>query len=225
MTLEPEQSSFGSPEALAREIFPEIEGTILQLVVDGFERWRVGGFQRYGDYEDHFTVRLVKCMNDVRRERNLALVARFQDVEPSDAMLEGEEDPARAPRIDVTVSWDFLVDDAYFSIECKRLALGDLARRYVVEGIVRFTRAFYGTKARTGAMVGYVISDSPGPIVADVNVRVAQLPELGPAHTLSPSASIGSLTTVFTSSHSRKAPFPAIRLTHLLFDATALPPA
>ena len=108
MTPELQDSAFGSPAPLARELSPEIEKAVLQLVVDGFERWSVGGFKRVGDHEDHYTVRLVACMKEIRRERNMALVPRYQHVEPSDEMLEGHEDPTHAPRIDMVISWDLL---------------------------------------------------------------------------------------------------------------------
>ena len=157
MTPEFQDSALGSPGPLAQEISPEVEKAVLQLVVDGFERWKLEGFERVGDHEDHYTVRLVACMSEIRRERNMALVPRYQYVEPSDEMLDGREDPTHAPRIDMVIAWDFLADDAYFSIECKRLAPDDLARLYVVEGIDRFVRGYYGAKAGAGAMVGYVI--------------------------------------------------------------------
>ncbi len=150
MTTEWQNSALGLTSPLAREIFSEIERAILQLVVDGFQRWQAGGFDRFGDYENVFTIRLYQCMQEVRRERNLPFVPRYQHVEPSEAMLGGIEDPACARQIDMTVSWDFLTDDAYFSIECKRLAPDDLARLYVVEGMNRFVRGYYGAKAQAG---------------------------------------------------------------------------
>ncbi len=171
MTAKLEDSTFGSAAPLSREISPEIEKAILQLVVDGFERWKIGGFKRVGDHEDHYTVCLFACMKDIRRERNMALVPRYQHVEPSDEMLEGHENPAHAPHIDMVISWDFLTDDAYLSIECKRLAPDDLARLYVVEGIDRFVRGYYGAKAQTGAMVGYVISGTPKAVFERVNAQ------------------------------------------------------
>ena len=143
MTPESRNFAFGSPVPLAREVFGEIERTALQLVVDGFERWRIGGFERYGDHEDHYTVRLVACMKEVRRERNMAMMPRYQQVEPSDAMLIGCEDPTHSRRIDMVISWSLFNDDAYLSVECKRLAPDDLARRYVVEGIDRFVQGHY----------------------------------------------------------------------------------
>ena len=224
MTTELQDSAFGSPAPLAREISPEIEKAVLQLVVDGFERWSVGGFKRVGDHEDHYTVRLVACMKEIQRERNMALVPRYQHVEPSDEMSEGREDPAHAPRIDMVISWDPLTGDAYLSIECKRLAPDDLARLYVVEGIDRFVRAYYGAKAQAGAMVGYVISGTPNTVLKRVNAQVERASTMGPGQTLMPADSIGWLSTVFASNHPRPSPYQTVRLTHLFFDMNGIGP-
>ena len=224
MTPEFEDFAFGSAAPLASELSPEIEKAVLQLVVDGFERWEMGGFARYGDYEDHYTVRLVACMKQIRRERNMALVPRFQGVEPSDEMLEGREDPAHAPRIDMVVSWDVFADDAFLSIECKRLAPDDLARLYVVEGIARFARGYYGATDKSGAMVGYIISGSPGAVLSRVNTYVERAHTMGASHTLKVADPIGWLNSVFASEHRRSSPFQPIRLTHLFFDMTGVRP-
>ena len=212
----------GSPAALAGELSIEIERAILQLVVDGFERWQSGGFERAGNYENHLTVRLVACMNEIRRERNLSLVPRYQFVEPTDEMLAGRADPDRAPCIDIVVSWGFLTEDAYVSIECKRLAPDLLARLYVVRGIDRFVRGYYGSKARVGGMVGYVIRGTPGEVIQRVNAHVAANPTMGPTHTLMPAEAVGPLNTVFESNHERPSPFQRIRLTHLIFDVSMI---
>ena len=224
MTPELQNSAFGAPALLALELSPEIERTVLQLVVDGFERWKVGGFKRFGDYEDHYTARLVACMKEIRRERNTSLVPRFQHVELSDAMLEGLEDPAHAPHIDMVVSSDAFAEDVYLSIECKRLAPGDLARLYVVCGIDRFVRGYYGAKAQSGAMVGYIVNGTSAAVLARVNSQVARAPNMGPGHALMPANPIGWLNTVFASNHSRSSPFQAIRLTHLFFDMNGIGP-
>ena len=224
MTPELQDFALGSPAPLGRELSPEIEKAVLQLVVDGFVRWQMGGFKRFGDYEDHYTIRLVACMKEIRRERNMALVPRFQNVEPSEEMLEGHEDPAHAPRIDMVVSWDLLTDDAFLSIECKRLAPNDLARLYVVCGIDRFVRGYYGSKAQAGAMVGYVIRGTPGAALNRVNAHVERTPAMGPNHTLLPTGAIGPLSSVFESNHPRPLPFQTIRLTHLFFDMNGIGP-
>ena len=224
MSFETQDFFLGSAAQLAREVSPEIEKSVLQLIVDGFERWGAGGFTRYGDHEDHYTVRLVACMKEIRRERNMALVPRFQSVEPSDEMLEGREDPAHAPRIDVVVSWDVFADDAFLSIECKRLAPDDLARLYVVEGIARFVRGYYGATDESGAMVGYIMSGTPDAVLCRVNTHVERAHTMGPPHTLNVAAPIGWLNSVFASEHQRSSPFQPIRLTHLFFDMNGIAP-
>ena len=215
-------SALGSPVPLARALTADIEAAVLQLVVDGFERWRDGGFKRYGDYEDDFTIRLYECMKEIRRERNMALIPIYQYVEPSDGMLAGDENPARSPRIDMVVSWDSFIEDAYLSIECKRLAPGDLPRRYVVCGIDRFVRGYYGAKAQIGAMVGYVIRGTTCEAFTRVNEQVERANGMGSEHTLIPSDPIAWLDTVFSSNHRRSSPFPTIRLTHLFFDMNGI---
>lgn len=216
--------TFGSAAPLAHELSPSIERAVLQLVVDGFERWEAGGFVRYGDHEDHFTIRLVACMKEIRRERNMGLMPRFQGVEPSAEMLGGLEDPAHAPRIDMVVSWDVFTDDALYSIECKRLAPNDLARLYVVEGIARFVQGYYGAKDEYSAMVGYVISGTPDAVLSRVNSHVERAHTMGSSHTLTAADPIGWLNSVFASEHQRISPFQRIRLTHLFFDMNGIGP-
>ncbi len=210
--------AFGSSAALARDISPEVEKTVLQLIVDGFERWRADGFKRFGEHEDHYTVRLVACMKQIRRERNIALMPRYQFVEPTEEMFEGHEDPAHARRIDMVVAWDLLSDDVYLSVECKRLAPDDLARLYVVDGMDRFVQGYYGADTRTGAMVGYIISGTTGAVLKRVNHHVLRALTMGSGHTLTPANPVEPLHTVFASLHSRSPPLRAIRLTHLFFD-------
>ena len=215
-------SALGSPASLAREISPQIEQTVLQLVVDGFERWKTYGLDRNRDRENDFTVRLVACMDEIRRERNMAMAPRYQHVELTDEMLEGYADPDRAPQIDIVVLWDRFTDDAYLSIECKRLAPDDLARLYVVEGINRFVRGYYGAKVRIGAMVGYVIRGTTCEAFTRVNYQVERTHGTGSEHILTPADPIRWLDTVFSSNHPRSSPFQAIRLTHLFFDMTGI---
>ena len=116
------------------------------------------------------------------------------------------------------VAWDILSDDAYLSIECKRLAPDDLARRYVVDGIAKFVRGYYGAKAQTGAMVGYVIRGTSSAVLKRVNAQVERAPAMDSRHTLSLADPIGWLNTVFASNHPRSSPLQAIGITHLFFD-------
>ena len=139
-------------------------------------------------------------------------------------MLEGQADPARAPLIDITISWDLFAKDAYLSIECKRLGPDDLARLYVVFGIDRFVRGYYGAKVQVGAMVGYVTRGTPEAALRRINAHVERNPNMGPAHKLTTIGGIGPLRTVFESNHPRGLPLQSIRLTHLFFDMNGIGP-
>lgn len=224
MTSEHDNSTLGSSAYLAEELVPEIERTILHLIVEGFQRWQASGFRRFGDHEDHFTARLYDCMKVVGRERDLPFRPRYQHTELSEAMREGREDPAHAPRFDLTIAWGFLTDDSYFTIECKRLAPGDLTRLYVLQGIARFVQGYYGATASAGGMVGYVIRGTPDAILQGVNAHIDGSPELGSGHTLSRTHPVAWLKDVFESNHSRPSPLKSVHLTHLFFDLIGLQP-
>ena len=212
----------GSPSALAKHLAGDLERAALQLAVDGFDRWREGQFVRFGDEEDHFTIRLVECMDEIRRERNMALQPRFQYVDTSDPMRRGEQDPARAPRIDIVVASGVFDEDVYFSIECKRLRADHLTRYYVTRGLTRFVSGYYGARQNAGGMIGYVVSSSPEVLVERVNVQIDKSQQMGATHKLVLGDPIGWLHTVFVSNHERSYPLEPIRLTHLFFDLTSL---
>ncbi len=208
----------GSPAPLSQKLRPALEQAILQLVVAGFERWRDRQFNRYGDTEVEFTAVLVGCMRDIRRERNLPFVPHAEYVHYSSEVLAGRATPSRAPRIDISVWWDILADDAFFTIECKRLAPGHLAREYIDEGLLRFVSGKYATTFDAAGMIGFAIADAPETLLAHVNKRVRQRPELSDADLLVTSPPIASLATVYGSRHQRPSTYKAIRITHLFLD-------
>ena len=87
MTSESQDFALGSPAPFALEISPDIEQAILRFVVDGFERWKAEGFGSYGDYEDHYTIRLVAYMKKIRIEQDIPYIPQYQHVEPSDRIV------------------------------------------------------------------------------------------------------------------------------------------
>jgi len=205
-------------------LLPEFERSILELLVEGFERWKAGGFQRAGDHENDFTAVLIGHMLQVRRERDLPFLPQPEQVEFSADVLAGRARPNRAPRIDIAVWWDRLAEGAYFTIECKRLAPGDLIAEYVEEGMIRFVSQRYASAVRAAAMAGYVIHGDPEQLWQQVNLRVTRTVSLGSAHLLGPRSPIANLATVYESRHPRSGSTPVIVLTHLFLDARSRPP-
>ena len=210
------QSSDGSLEFLIHEIRPDIEESIHHLVVDGFKLWEAGGFTRAGNLEKFFNIRMAKCMDDIRRKRDISLRILREYTTPTDEMFEGSDDPDRSPRIDIAIlSWTHASDDAYLTIECKLLDLRRLPRRYVEKGIDRFVQGRYGVKTRIGAMIGYVLEGTPDEVVRIINSRIENILDSG--HKLIPIDPIGWLETVYSSKHHRTSAPTPIFLTHLLF--------
>ncbi len=220
---EPPADVIGSPVPLAQRLRPALERTILELVVEAFEQWGARGFNRFGDTEVEFTTVLIGQMREVRRVRNLPFMPCSEQFEYSPEMFAGTAAPNRAPRIDISVWWDRLAENAYYTIECKRLAPGDLAKKYVNEGLIRFVSGKYAGATPAAAMIGYAITHAPEVLLDQVNEHVQQHPELTDSDLLVPTAPIHALTTVYESRHQRHAPHVAIRVTHLFLDVRGRP--
>jgi hypothetical protein len=108
-----------------------------------------------------------------------------------------------------------------FAIECKRLGSPsspgwNFNTRYVGDGVRRFTDCEwrYGADVASGAMVGYVESQTPREIIADVNEA---LTELGVSPLTIPFATDNWITEM---EHSMDRPFEVnlFRLVHLWID-------
>ncbi len=217
-------ASVGSIDELAQTLTPELEAGILKFIVLGFARWRDYGFHRFGDYENHFTAALVGHLREVRRQHNFPYRAQREYVNDTPEILAGDANPNAASRIDITVWWDRLSDDAFYSIECKRLSLGDLCTEYVAEGIMRYATSRYAGDKRAAGMAAYIVDDDALQILKKVNERIVANIQLGPSGQLSDWGPIDELTTTYRSRHSRDGSLPDIELAHLWFDVRQRPP-
>lgn len=223
--LEGHAEPLGSPGPFAVRFSADLERRMLELVVDGLERWKAGGFNRNGDTENEFTAVVLGHMWDAQRERNLPFRPSREQVEDSEEVLAGKSDPSRSPRIDIAVLYYWLAEDAYYTIECKRLAPGELARKYVVDGMLRFTSAKYSRKASFAAMLGYVVGGDPGTLWQDVNEEVRKYCTLRDKDCLVAASPIGTLLTVYMSQHTRSIEPATICITHLFYDVQTRPPS
>ena len=209
-------NSIEALEPFAQELRPDLEKSAYELVVEGFKKWESGGFKRNGNSERHFNIRMRSCMRDVRRKRNLPFVIIYENTTPTDEMSEGDADPANSSRVDIAlVSWEYDPDEVYLTIECKLLRPQRLPLLYVAEGINRFVQGRYGGKTRIGAMIGYVLEETPEKIIDLINPHIERRWDSG--HLLTLTDSIGWLETVYSSQHHRESAPSPITLTHFLF--------
>lgn len=213
------QSSNEALESIAHELRPDLERFAHNLIVEGFRLWESKGFNRYSNCEVDFNTRVVCCMRAIQRRRDNILFRIYGEVTiHPDETLEGKASSAKSPQIDIAIiSWTRASDEAFLTVECKRLKRRDLPRKYVVNGINRFVQGRYGTKTRIGAMIGYVLEGTSEEMVVLINGQAEKI--LGPEHVVTLTDSVGWLESVYSSRHYRESPFSPITLTHFLFCA------
>lgn len=217
------RNSIGFSDFASHEVSRGFSQSVLELIAESFERWREDGFTRNGDCEGDFSVRLYDFMLDIQNERNIPISIHFEHHLLTNAMLAGHADSAHACKIDIAVfSWGAFPRHPHLSIECKRLGLKQLPRRYVLEGIVKYVDGRYGEKARYGLMVGYVLDGAPKEMVCKINAHVER--HMDSRHCLTRSDPVREFETVYISHHDREEPLLPIRLTHLLFCMQNIPP-
>jgi hypothetical protein len=217
-------ASVGPVDELAQRLTPELETGILNFVVLGFARWRDCGFHRFGDYENHFTAALLGCLREVSRQHNLPFRAQREFVIDTPEILAGDANPNAASRLDIAVWWDRLSDDAFYSIECKRLSSGNLCTEYVAEGIMRYATSRYASNKQAAGMAAYIVDGEASQLLGRVNEHIIANARLGASGQLADQGSVGELTTVYRSRHGRSGSLPDIELTHLWFDVRQRPP-
>ncbi|MEZ5371265.1 MAG: hypothetical protein R2704_00625 [Microthrixaceae bacterium] len=204
-------SVFGTVNRVYGYVDPVLEqylaGGIDRLVPDLIERalvkWRDGGFVRFDDYEANCTIQVFRWMV-AERETNPdfhCVHPRLEWVQPTPEMFAAKESASHMRRPDIRLT---IGDSAAWTVECKRLKLSDnLPRLYVDEGLERFVSGSYGASEATGAMIGYIIDDSPRQIVKAINRRVVEHAVMGAGHELKRRARTKRLLNRYVSQHRR----------------------
>lgn len=161
------------------------EEVLHQLVQEAVAVWETEGFSRWSDAEISCTARFFDCCDRViySHQADWPLVSvQYDGPQLTRGMRAGHEDPAQAPRPDMSVRFG----DAEIKLEAKRLTVSDgLPAKYVREGMRRFVSGRYAsTPPLPGGMLGYVYADAIPDVVAAVNLVVAGEPDFGPSHVL-----------------------------------------
>lgn len=137
---------------------------------------------------------LRKSMRRLRVARGLTNLEVNGEVEIDDM---ARFDESLLGRIDLTLKFmhQFGDEDAFVSIECKRVGRGMTAlnRLYVSEGVVRFATGRYAKGHPYGFMLGYVLAMPHAEVVEAVGERL--LAEYGPAAAIEHVSDGGCLAT------------------------------
>jgi hypothetical protein len=166
-----------------------------------------------GMLEVPITNQVKKTMRRLKKElglSNLEITGEFE-------LLDLSNDD---PDIILRFLHQFGDEEAYLSVECKRVGNGESAlnQRYVTRGVDRFVTGQYATGHHWGMMLGYVLRLPSAALVQGINARIratygesAKLDDLD-AHADALSVHSGVLTQG-TGGH-------VIRLMHIFVDTT-----
>ena len=146
------------------------------LLREAVEAWHREGFARLDDHEVNCTIRIYDwCDRIIAQNRSSwpAMRVTYDAPLPSAAMRRGTMDASRSARPDLWI-W---VGGRPVLVEAKRLAAtGDLARRYVTEGMMRFFSGHYSTNGSvSGFMLSYSVNNCVSDSMATVNVRIRNI--------------------------------------------------
>ena len=190
-----------------------IEKLLLRLFEDAVVLWSGEDYSRFGDLEQHCTVRFQYFCNraiSTNEDTYGQMAVLYDAAQPTAGMLAGTEDPARMPRPDLTV----IVGCTKLQVEAKRLrANGQLPRLYVTEGMQRFLDGRYGSQGIPGIMIGYLLDGSLFTIVRKINLAISNDLHRGSAEHLVSQAT--SCDKIFA--HESRHP-SQVRLLHRMID-------
>lgn len=175
--------------------------------------WAAEGWIRFNDQEVNCTIQLYRCSEHVIRTTAMlyTLTVRLEWVQPTLAMLAGQESATRMSRPDMRVTIGYQTG---ITIECKRLSLSNgLPKKYVGEGMDRFVSGVYSKDESKAAMVGYVQGAKCNELLDAVNTEVDAHPRMGASHRLNPAKPLSFINHKWESSHERGL-YPHIVISH-----------
>lgn len=139
--------------AVAGKIIEDVVATVLDITVAAWSR--LCKSQRVGpsDVEDDITDQLRWEMVDEKNRRNPRPQVRFE----RETQVDDPEKNYPTGRIDVYVIYS-LDGTGYFAMECKKVngRHETPAKKYIEEGVCRFSSGKYSLRHPYGAMIGYV---------------------------------------------------------------------
>jgi hypothetical protein len=154
---------------MASLIIEDVVATVLDIAVTAWPRLCQNKRVRPTDKEDDITDQLRWEMVAEKNRRDPPPQLRFERETQRD-------DPDRdypTGLIDVHVIYSF-DETAYFAIECKRIndRHETPARKYIEDGVCRFSSGKYGPGHPYGAMIGYVTEGTPESAARFVGQRI-----------------------------------------------------
>lgn len=214
----------------ASDVIPDVDtdfvGACLFLLTEAYKRMKAETKYDPAWKETRFSAVLIGYMDNVQREEDLPIQIAPESYQYSQAILEGQDDPDTAPRIDIKMSGNWIDRDVYFCIEGKILVEKDwqtrqasyLRGRYIDTGIDNFVEGRYSPVIPKGCVAGYVVHGDPQNVASKINNLLEHRDRK--SEFLRDRHSINECPDCYRSAHTRATDTKHLELRHvlLLFD-------
>ena len=220
MGFEDYYAPFVAPEKWIAVISSGFENMVVSVLISSYYDMISAGNYERDWHEVRFSAALIGYMQKTRDKKKLDLLIDPEQYLYNDDILNGINDPSKAPRIDIRTHQNWMKEDVFYPIEGKVLVeknwktrnASSLRKRYISTGIENFTNGKYGAK---GVIAGFVVEGNPKAIVKQIN-ELMQTQGYSPGCCML-NAPFNGYDNHYKSIHNCKC---YVELRHILFDFT-----
>jgi hypothetical protein len=177
MALSDFHKTIGRASQFLLNIDADFEKACLSLMLEAFRQMKQEGRYDLTWKETRISACLIGHMRKIRNREDIALQIDPESYLYREEILEGEEDPDTAPRIDIKILGMWVHEDVYYGIEGKVLVENNwrsrdsskLRARYIDTGIDNFVNGRYSSTLPRGCIAGYVVQGTAAEIVVRIN--------------------------------------------------------
>ena len=212
-------SHIASPPWIS-EISEDFENMIVFILIGAYQLMKLEKRFDRRWHETRFSAVLIGYMRIISDREKLRLLIYPEQYLYNEEILNGNEDPDTAPRIDICTKSPWMKENVYYGVEGKILVennwgtrrASDLRRRYVDTGIKNFISERYGN----GLIAGYVVEGNPINIIYQIN-RLLKHRKFSDDQMIKKHTSVDSFSDHYISLHPNSR---TIRIRHLLLNFT-----
>jgi hypothetical protein len=153
------------------------ENGCIYILTEAYKRLKHGGNYERNWHENTFTAHLVVYMEQVRDAIDINLQIDPECYQYFQEILKSNQNPDRAPRIDIRIKGGWVRRDVHYAMEAKILVehnwstrrASESRKRYVQTGIDNFVAGTYSPIVTKGCLIGYIVEGHPIQIQTAIN--------------------------------------------------------
>lgn len=220
------RSTIGRASQVLPNVDSDFEQACLWIITEASKELRNEGHYESEWKETRFSAHLIGYMRKIRGKTDIGLRIDPENHLYRKEILEGEEDPDTAPRIDIRISGAWVQEDVYYGVEGKILVEKDwgtrreydLRARYIDTGIDNFVNGRYSPDMSRGCILGYVVCGTASNVVDRINALMTHRSRINEC--LEDRHIVNDCPDCYRSKHRRTTDGRRIRLYHVLLNFT-----